>query len=350
MLVYISAIIICFFFGMITEKLEGRNSIVLKLVPMITLFIISAIRYNVGIDYSGTYTDVYYWVVSGFKNIRMDAGLLWLYRVIVFFGLNLQWIFVITSFIINLYIFKSIEKISSDKKLSYLIYICSTFYFFGMNGIRQAISMALFYFSLNYIPEKKWVKFIVTNLIGALFHETALLFIPLYYLILHRFKSKKTYIAIACAIFFATPFLVPIIVNVLKNTRYVLYFLNNNYSAMNSINLSAIINIIFCVLFIIKIDLKDKSKEGTLAFSFFICHYVGVILTAFMTSIPLILRIFESFRFIDFLSIPYLLKDYKGKNKLLIYIFVVIFYLAYFIYHIFLNNANGVLPYTTIFG
>ena len=350
MLVYITAIVICFFFESINEKIVGKGSFFFKYLSMFVLFIISAIRFNVGIDFSGTYTNVYYLLLSGSKNIRMDIGFLLLYKLIVFFNLDLQWIFVISSFIINLFVFKAINSLSKDTKLSTYIYICSTFYFFGMNGIRQAISMALFYYSLKFLSEKKCIKYYIVNIIGCLFHQSALLFLPIYFIVNHRFKKKTNYIIIAIIPFFITSLLAPIIINVLKNTRYALYFMYNNYGVMKFLNLSSIINLIICIIFLKIIDLKDDSKEGNLSFAYFIIHYIGVCLTAFMTSIPLALRVFESFRFIDFLSVPYLLKKYNGKFTSLIYIFVIFLYFAYFMYHIFLKNANGVLPYTTIFG
>lgn len=346
MFVYLLTIILCILFSLISVKSKSSESKFFQILPIICLFLVSAMRYNVGTDYSGTYTEVYYLVLNGFKHIRMDIGFLWLYKFIVFFELHLQWLFVITSFIVNIYIYKSIMEQSKDKTLSYYIYICSTFYFFSMNGIRQSITMALFYYSLKYIKQKNMWKYFFINIIGSLFHQAALIFLPVYFLVNYRFKKKSTYIIILILTFACSSIIMPILISLLKNTKYNLYFMHNNYNALSSFNLSSILNLIIFIIYIWCLDFKNiDEKDG---YNYMICHFIGAELTVFLTSIPLTLRIFESFRFIDYLSIPYLINTYGKKYKSLILWIVYGFYFAYFIYHIYLNNANSVLPYTTI--
>lgn len=347
MFVYIFAILLCIIFSYLGVICKDKRKTFFNILPMLILFIISALRYNVGIDYSGTYTEVYYWVLDGVKNIRMDPGFVYIYKFIIMFNLDLQWFFVISSFFINLFVYLAIERISSNKVLSWFIYICSTFYFFTMNGIRQSFVMAVFYWSLVFIKKKDVNKFLILTFILSFFHMSALIFIPVYFLANYKFKSKNIFIIILIILCFISPLILPVLIQVLSGTKYVLYFLHNNYNPLNSLNFSSLFNLLLFIVYLYKLNFK--SNDDTYGYIFMLCHFIGVCLSIFLTSIPLVLRLFQSFRFIEFLSIPYLFDNYFKKNKFVLYVGVISFYIFYFIFHVLINNANGVLPYLTIF-
>ena len=49
------------------------------------------------------------------------------------------------------------------------------------NLLRNSKAIMLFLISLKYIEEKNFVKYLILNSIGCLFHTTALLYLPLYF-------------------------------------------------------------------------------------------------------------------------------------------------------------------------
>ena len=67
------------------------------------------------------------------------------------------------------------------------------------NLLRNSKSIFLFLYSLKFIKkEKSFIKYVLTNLIGAMFHISALLFIPLYFFIGRRIKD---YIVLVVCLF-----------------------------------------------------------------------------------------------------------------------------------------------------
>ena len=99
-------------------------------------------------------------------------------------------------------------------------------------------------------------------------------------------------------------------------------------------------------------EISDKySKKDKKDIIYSKCHLVGIIVSIFVTKIPLAMRIFMSFRYIEFLSVPNLLEKIKMKQtyKKFILIGIMISYFVYFIYGVYIKNGNTVLPYNTIF-
>lgn len=61
---------------------------------------------------------------------------------------------------------------------------------FEINLMRNIKALLLFLFSIKYIEDKKFIKFFLINLFGTVFHSTAVLFIPLYFILDKRIKRK----------------------------------------------------------------------------------------------------------------------------------------------------------------
>ena len=348
MLVYLGTIAICTIFGFLSDKSNktyGKYYFFTALIPFIVLFCVSGFRYNVGMDFKYTYVYTFEKILSGSRNVRADIGFYLLNKIIIFLGGSVQWIFIITSFIINFFVIRSIFCQSKNKMLSFFIYICGTFFFFSLNGIRQSIAISIFYYSLKYIENKRFDKYLLCNIIGCLFHNSAIIFIPLYFILSKEYKTyKKIIVIVMCFIF--SSLIMPFVQQVLYSTKYKMYLTNGAYSALEKFNVSTIINIIIWLFY--EILLKKKYKKDIIYSK---CHLVGIIVSIFVTKIPLAMRIFMSFRYIEFLSVPNLLEKIKMKQtyKKFILIGIMISYFVYFIYGVYIKNGNTVLPYNTIF-
>lgn len=347
MLVYSFLIEICLIVGFLLDKgktKKGKDYLLVALIPFILLFLVSAIRFDVGTDFKDTYVYTFNLVLNKSQNIRFDFLPLWLDKILVFLHANVQWFFIITSFVMNWYIFRSIMTQSNNKMLSYYIYICGTLYFFSMNGIRQSIVIGIFYYTFRFIQEKKLGKYLIYNLIGCLIHSSAILFLPLYFILNKKIKSSLKIISLI-VISGSMAIILPIISNILLQTKHAMYITNGAYSALENINLSTVLNFLIFLIyeFVIDQDPKDRIYAN--------CHYIGVISSLFLTSLPLTMRIFMAFRYVEFLSIPNLIEKLRiGKtSKKIIMALVIVFYFIYFIHGVYLENGNGVLPYKTFF-
>ena len=317
MYVYILLIFCCTLSGLVLDKFYNRNSRNFKTLLFITfflLFIVAALRFEVGRDYTETYVYSYVKIAAGVKNY---------------------------------FACKSIATQSPNCKMSFWIYLCGTFYFFSMNGVRQSVAIMIFYYSFKYIEKHNFKKYAILNGIGFLFHSSAILFIPLYFILNKKYKFKMKMILIFATIL-ATKVIVPFLTSILLQTHYAMYLTNGAYSSQDSLNFSMYLNILIFVLYEIVIWMKKSDNNQAIIYSNI--HFCGVIVSLLATSLPMMIRIFMSFRYLEFLSVPYLIEiQPKRKYKQLIELAVILLYLVYFIYGVLIENGNTVLPYRTIF-
>lgn len=349
MITYLFMMLISCFACFVEDKRKRgkKYQIFTFLLAFIPLFVVSGFRYMVGRDYLETYVYTFYKIANNIPNVRIDVGFYFLNKIIIFFEGSYQWIFILTSLIINYIIVKIIFKESTNKFMSMYIYICGTLYFFSMNGIRQTISLVLFYYSLKYIENKNLKKYFLINIIGMTFHNSAIIFLPLYFCLSKQYSLKKKLIFILC-ILMSVSILVPFLNNILLTTKYAMYINNSYYNPLEVINLSNVINMLLFILYEI---FFSKNKQNVKYNIYSNIHFWGIIISIFVTKISLAMRIFIYFRYIEFLSVPYLISKIRIPKKeiAIIKVGVILFYFAYFIHGVFIENGNTVLPYKCIF-
>lgn len=87
-------------------------------------------------------------------------------------------------------------KYSSDFSLSIFIFFGSTAYCYMMNGVRQFFAISILLFFADFIMQKKTIKFLIVLLIAFWIHKTAIVWLPVYFIIQWKPWSKKAMLAI----------------------------------------------------------------------------------------------------------------------------------------------------------
>lgn len=81
-----------------------------------------------------------------------------------------------------------IVRNSPNLWLSMLIYLCDTYILHDIIQIRAAVAAGLILISIRYIAERKWFIYFALITVATLFHYSAIIFVPLYFL-----PKKKMY-------------------------------------------------------------------------------------------------------------------------------------------------------------
>lgn len=158
-----------------------------------TLVAFAAIRkVGVGTDsgnYVGIFKSLEYSLSTGFKATgSLEIGFLF-FNYLILKITNDYWILFLTFSLLSVipYIFV-FRKISIDEKLSIFIYIASAIYLFTFNGARQGIAASLVAVALYFALHRKILFFILFVFAASLFHKTAIIMLPFYYLINIKFS------------------------------------------------------------------------------------------------------------------------------------------------------------------
>ncbi|GHC58441.1 EpsG family protein [Ulvibacter litoralis] len=94
------------------------------------------------------------------------------------------------------FVLKNTTRIS-HAILAFIIYMGYFYGFFSITGLRQTLATAFLLWSYEYVKKEKLIPFAVLVIIGASFHITALVFLPLYF----ASKIKRPEFVFVCAVF-----------------------------------------------------------------------------------------------------------------------------------------------------
>jgi len=170
-----------------------------------TLFLIVLVgmrHYTVGWD-TGVYYTFYYSLrnISSFSELisycqsgmtTMEVGyivLTWIFsRFTSFYVYN-----TICSATFIIPVFLVIKRYSINPWLSMFIFVTYGMYVFAFSGTRQIMAMGICCLALLAACENRLKKFILLWLLAILFHRTALIFFPVYFMI--HIKAKRSIVA-----------------------------------------------------------------------------------------------------------------------------------------------------------
>ena len=135
---------------------------------------------------------------SIFNNEGKEIGYTAFNKLISVFTDEFQWLLVVVAIIFFTVLCNFIYN-NTKNTISVFFSLClyqMLFYgFFSITGIRQTLAVAFVLWGFRFIKNRKIIYFLLTVLFASLFHKTALIALPFYYLA--RIKSVKTTLVIA---------------------------------------------------------------------------------------------------------------------------------------------------------
>ena len=337
---------------------ERNNLNIAYLFIVLVISFIVGFRHEVGVDWEA-YIELFKHInsltdVSTFSK-NTEWGYFWINRVIGQLGLGYVWMFFTIGLITWYFYFKSVPKVLIPLFI-YFIFVDGQF-FFGMNGVRQFVAMAIWLFSLKYLVSKDFKRYLLLILFASLFHLSALLLIPLYFFPYEKFYNQYIWISVYLIslvfIFFidlsalytyigiATLFLSQYIEAFEGYARYV----ELGKLAEKQIQLG--LGFIFRLLvngFIIWVSIDIVKYKPKLK-PHFILFFVGTIIFNLFFDVQLITRINTYLIILKPVLLAYIVYFYWHiKPKRLMVITLVSLYFLFFISIIY-NGANMCCPY-----
>lgn len=182
-----------------------------------SLFLISALRFNVGMDYR-SYLKVYYFIETSVN----EPGYYWLVELTRQMDLGGQAVLIVYAAVTMLLAKKTLVSESRDPMLScFLFFSFMPFFFMSMNAVRQCLAVYVFFFAIRYIQQREWKKYYTCILLGILFgHFTLCIALPLYF-VLQRRLSLKTKLILSAIVLGSGS----LVIMAAQYSRYAIYLL-----------------------------------------------------------------------------------------------------------------------------
>lgn len=333
LIVYNFILIIGTLFSFITEHSKSRIcSSIFRFFTFLVLCVPAAIRSQVGVDFD-TYTI---WYNHPDIIYKVEWGYIWLITFLHHLNCDAQWFFVMSSIITYIPLCYFTPKKHFCCLILFYILI---YYFISLSYIRQAMSCSFIICGTFFWFDKKYFKFILSFIIAVLFHYSALIVFPIYFI--NKFPSKITCFAIIIIMLLSLNKID--FSNLIFNNPIVSQTKYGTYASM-SINRATEIGSgigIFIRLFIATLIIlfynKWKNKNN---FNLIINFSLIYIITNLMaTQIVILSRLRDTFYFVPILFISYLFYTKINYKKILILI-ILILHIMMFEKEIIANQRN----------
>ncbi len=313
-----------------------------KEISFLVLWLISGLRFNVGIDYN-IYSYIYYHPLST-QAAFVEPIYLYVNKILRNLGFSSQSFFLLVSFVTLFFIFRGIKKYSTDFYLSLLLYVIIAFYFESMNLIRQYLALSVFFIAYEYILKKNFFKYLLCIIVASLFHLSVLIMIPFYFILRTKFSRIVLLAFVVISLIFSyiniISFLLKYILMFVSDNKYLVYLYNINPAVSNT-GLKLIFTNLMCVVFLVFYDrISKKDVNNYILINFVI---IAVIFSNIFINFDVMFRFHLYFYIFIILLIPEFISIFEFRSRFLVGITLCICYSLFTIKNLFIASF---LPYS----
>lgn len=219
-----------------TKEITLSQSKILQLYPKRTLYllafmplyVISAFRYGVGVDFH-SYTWIFNALNVTGEETHVELGYIALNKLIGFFSTNPAWLFIVTSGIILFFFAKGIYDNSDNITLTLFLFITLGYFFYSMISIRHFMALGIYFYAQKYMKKQEFISFLTLILIATSFHKIALIAIPIYFVFTKKYKASYLamifFVLVGCAVLneYVLELIFAFIYSAYKNSIYHVY-------------------------------------------------------------------------------------------------------------------------------
>ena len=369
------------------QNIQNKQKVIIALC-FVLLFLFSAFRWNVGVDTWFTYTPEYLAMKSEsvplteeeeqmmLASSRLYArttdgasieqaqqktldeayafytqtskhtaiGFQVIEKLLILLKADVQWLYVITSAIILIFIFATINRQSNTPLLALLMFVLTGNFFLSLNIISQYIAISICLFACTYAQERKSIPFFLFIALAACFHISALAFIPVYFLPKVNIKPVWCAVIVVAGLIaaqFCFPFFEKIVASIAP--AYVRYFGEKT-------EFEWIFFAIGLAVFAVGTYYYPRGKDKPFYKLWYYANVLGLIALCFSGHVPYMKRINFYFAAPHFLFLPLIIQcEEKPTWRKIMTAVMIVLFLAETIVATGLLNKNGILPYQTFF-
>ena len=324
---------------------QGLNTLSLLAIFTI-LFLLSALRLEVGNDYGTYVTTIHEIYVGGY--VVTEPLFNGVVKILCELsgGENYLLIFAVFAFVTIWIFLKVLYEQTDDFGMAFFLFMTLGIYFRTFNTVRYYFVLAITLYSFRYVLRKEYGKFVLLIVLAALFHKSVLVVIPIYFIA--NLPWKKWYAAVltvgAIGMVIFQDFIMKIALELYPSYKNTIYLETESGLSGNLMTLVRCGAILIFALLCYKDEWKEKQENRF----YFKLNFLAVLLYLCGSFLPLVGRIGYYLITSHILFVPAVLRSIKSEKKKKIFTaLVMIAGIIYFL--MFLKSANQpgvrVLPY-----
>lgn len=246
------------------------------------------------------------------------------------------WLFIIAA-ISGISVLIGFYEYSSNFALSCFMFIASSQFTWMFNGIRQYMVVCILFACMSFIYKKKALNYIILVIALSAIHKTAIVMIPIYFIVSGEPWNKKTlfviFLIILCMLFANN--ILNIFDSIMQESDYAIGY-NEFKQDDDGVNIFTILISLVPVLlsFFAKDTLKDKyTPQIKISINMSIITVCIYIISKITRSGILVGRMGTYFSIYNFILLPWLIDNiFKTNERRLIKYIMIVCYVVLFYY------------------
>ncbi|MDU0203794.1 EpsG family protein [Paenibacillus sp. MAH-36] len=306
-----------------------RPNLLLVSFTMASMVLVSGLRNNIG----DTFFYMHAYTVNNFTweqiKAEKDIGFGILQMILKSYTQDPQVLIFLTALVTNVLIVYVLYKYSKLFELSIYLYITSGLYIVSMNGVRQFLASAIVFAATKFLFEGNWKKYFLVVVFASLFHQSALILIPIYFIVRRKAWTSSTFVLLTIAVLLIVGYSVlsDAIFNAIADTHY------SEYQSIQEGGANVIRVAIGAVPLILAYLGRNKLRElfpyGDYVVNMSLLNFVVM---AVATQNWIFARFTIYFGLYNIILMSWVISLFVKRERKFIYYAILGFYLIYFYY------------------
>lgn len=340
-------------------KKEKNYFLFFKILAIVLLIALPGLRaWTVGYDTANYYNN--FNLINLDRNLgrahKFESGFQFLNLIgsFIFGEYGIYFVFIVCSSIIVFSVLYSAKKMSANYLMTMFFFVSIEFYFRSFDQLRQGVAIALVVLAFTFIRDREPIAYFACIVTATLFHITALIMLPFYFL--NRLTNKKNNIVFyigSTAIIMLLIIFEGQIISFLSNNGIGLFTKQDTNIWVQDLTPIGILElVVFTLIFAFLAFLRAFlfRKEKSPKFDLFLATFYCAILFEFFSAICHKPHLYGRLIYYFFWAIIFLIPEVLSlvKNEKYRTIFKYIAYvigISYLVFALFVVHAYGIVPY-----
>jgi len=305
------------------------NNKIFAIGALLSLALVGGLRSNIGDTYFYKYAyeindftwdqvkekeNIGFWIMQMFlKRISDDP------QILIFTAAAITNVLIVLIFL----------KYSRQFELSTYVYITGGLFLVSMNGLRQVLTAAIVFTATKFIISGNFFAYALIVLFASTFHESALIMLPIYFLVRYKAWSKATIMLLVIAVVIVVGFdkFSSILFSSIENTQYG-HYKDFQEGGANVIRV-AVFGAPLFIAFLGREKLREIFPESDYIVNM---SLIGLVFMIVSTQNWIFARFSIYFTLYQLILIAWIVKLFNPKEQRFVYLGILVFYFLFYYY------------------
>ncbi|SFD67278.1 transmembrane protein EpsG [Lentibacillus persicus] len=239
-----------------------------------------------------------------------------------------------TALITNMLILIVFYNYSRLLEISLYVYITGGLFLVSMNGIRQMFAAAIAFTAIKFLIQGSFFKYALVIILASLFHQSALVLLPIYFLMRFKAWSKPTLALIVLSVIVVIGFeqFSALLFSALEDSQYG-HYQDFQEGGANFLRV-VVMGVPILIAYLGREKLREIFPESDVIVNMALLGFIFMIIA---TQNWIFARVSLYFELYNIILISWVVKVFRERDQKIIYLGIIVCYFAYYYFENVIN-------------